>query len=203
VPRYPEVTLAILAGGQATRLGGLPKPLLRVQGRAIVDRLLDLAQDLAGALIVANAPALYLDRGVRVVADHFRDRGPTAGLHAALLAAGTEWVLLLAGDMPFVQPAAVKLLADAREPTDMWVSFARDGRMEPLPGLYRKGLLPVLEARLGSGQPSFPDIVRGQPGRQVDFGALARVDPGLRTLLGVNTPEQAAQLGVVFNDPMP
>jgi len=193
---HPDVTLVILAGGRATRMGGAPKPLMRLGGRTFVDRLLDLRPVVGGALIVANDPSGYAEYRVPVIPDVFAGRGPTAGLHAALTTVTTEWVLLTGGDMPFVHEAALDLLADARHPDDAWVCFEREGRFEPLPALYRKTLLPTLERRLSAGEPSFRDIVAAAPGRRLTAEAtLGRVDPYLRALRGVNTPEEAKEVG--------
>src|SRR2546425_7096213 len=49
---------AVLAGGAASRYGGVPKGLLAVGGRRILDRVVESVQAVTGALplLIANAP---------------------------------------------------------------------------------------------------------------------------------------------------
>jgi len=190
-----DLTLAILAGGQGTRMGGLPKPLMRLEGRTFLERLLELRSRVADTLIVANAPSLYEQFGVRIVGDLLRDRGAPGGLHAALHAARTPWVLLVAGDMPRVRPQAIDLLVRHSRRGTEWVCFERDDRLEPMPGLYARSLLPVLDERLKPGAPSFRALLQGVEGVRVPASALQEVDPDLHSLEGVNTPGDARRIG--------
>lgn len=106
-------TGVVLAGGAASRYGGLPKGLERVAGRRIIDRVADALRDVTDdLLLVANDPAAadWLP-GIRVQQDLVPNAGGLGGIHAALHAARTP-VLIVAWDMPFV-PAA--LLARLRE----------------------------------------------------------------------------------------
>ena len=194
---HPDLTLAILAGGQGRRMGGLAKPLMILEGRTFLEHLLGLRSQVAEVLLVANDRAPWARFGVRVVPDRIADRGAPGGLHAALSAATTGWVLLVAGDMPFVHAGAVDLLAaQAGEGVD-WTCFERDGRLEPMPGLYRVGLRERFERRLSDEQPSFRALLEGGPGIRIPSSVLARIDPELRALTGVNTPEEAARIGAV------
>src|SRR5688572_18613960 len=113
-PEYPDVTLAIIAGGLGRRLSGVPKGLLEVEGRTVLERLLSLAPRFGDMLLVANAPERYARFGLRTVADVVQDKGAPGGVHAALVAARTPWVVAVACDMPFVTPGVLRALLDAR-----------------------------------------------------------------------------------------
>jgi len=81
------VAAAIIAGGAATRLGGLSKSSLVVDGRSIAERLLEALRATFGrVLVVANDPAPWSGLGVEVTADLRPGAGPLAGVHAALAA---------------------------------------------------------------------------------------------------------------------
>ena len=192
---HPDLTLAILAGGRGRRMGGIAKPLMRLDGRSFLERLLELRSQVGDAIIVANDPSPYAPFDVRVVSDRIADRGAPGGLHAALSTASTGWVLLVAGDMPFVHAQAIDFLVRHIANDVEWVCFERDGRLEPMPGLYRVGLRDRFELRLAEGQPSFRAVLEGVPGVRISSRALAEVDPALRALTGVNTPEEAARIG--------
>ena len=68
------VSLAIVAGGSATRLGGVCKPLLRVRGRTVLERLLAL-RTLADEVLLVSADPRLPDAGLRRVEDVLPGRG--------------------------------------------------------------------------------------------------------------------------------
>jgi len=144
----PDVTLGILAGGKGTRLGGVAKGLITVQGRPVLARLLELRGLAAEVLLVADDPTPYAAFGLRAVPDVERGRGAPGGVVSALLAATTPWVLVTACDMPFVTTGAAERLLAAAEGAEV-VVFRRAGQLEPLFGLYRASLGVGWRARLG------------------------------------------------------
>src|SRR5436305_1449067 len=99
-------SLAILAGGHATRFGGRDKSALVVGGATILDRqLAELGPLTNDIMIVARAGVrVTAPRGARVreIADIVPGSGPLGGIHAALSGARTDAVLVIACDMPYV-----------------------------------------------------------------------------------------------------
>jgi molybdopterin-guanine dinucleotide biosynthesis protein A len=97
----------ILAGGQATRLGGVDKPLLPLGGRPIIEHLLDRLRPQAGpiALSANGDPARYAHLGLPVLADDVTGRGPLGGVLRGLAWAdslGATALLTVPGDTPFI-----------------------------------------------------------------------------------------------------
>ena len=180
-----------MAGGAASRYGGLPKGLERVGGIRIIDRvagaLAEVADDL---LLVANDPEgpTWLP-GVRTGADLVPNAGGLGGIHAALHHANTA-VLVVAWDMPFVPAALLRRLRELGEAADVAVpeSGSRRG-VEPLCAFYAPSCLPAIDRSLAEG-----DL------RVVGFHAHVRVarlpadevsafgDPEL-LFMNVNTPD--------------
>src|SRR5215211_755209 len=106
-----EISAAILAGGRARRLGGADKAALAIGGARIIDRQLAALSAVADDVrIVANDRDRYAGLGVRVIPDALPGRGPLGGLHAALLDAAHDRVLVLACDLPFVTAALLERL---------------------------------------------------------------------------------------------
>jgi molybdenum cofactor guanylyltransferase len=193
--READVSLAILAGGRARRLGGIPKGLLLRDGRPVLEHLLALAPRFADTFLVTAEAAPYQGFGVRWVADVLPGHGAPGGVHAALVQAHTPWVLAVAADMPFVTLAVVeRLLAAGREGVDA-VGFLVAGRLEPLLALYRTALAPSWGAALARN-PSFPDLWQTVRACLLPEEVLREVDPLCRAVLSVNTPEEARALAV-------
>ena len=204
-----HITLGLVAGGQARRLGGHPKGVLEVHGRPVVAWLLDLAEGFSGVLLGANDPAPYAAFGLDAVADVTPGKGAPGGVVSLLLAAKTPWVLCVACDMPFVRRAHVEALrARAGDDVDVVVAarLRPDGErgaerpgpgappaprasgegapsMEPLLGLYRASLGAAWHPRLAA-DPSLRALVASARWTAVTLEASA--------LDGLNTPAELA-----------
>lgn len=94
------VTLGILAGGRATRLGGRDKAWLERGGVPQVLRIARRFPDVARVLVSANAGAAdYARHGLEAVADRVAGAGPLGGLEALAHACGSDWLLTLPVDL--------------------------------------------------------------------------------------------------------
>jgi acetylornithine deacetylase/succinyl-diaminopimelate desuccinylase-like protein/molybdopterin-guanine dinucleotide biosynthesis protein A len=195
-PQIPGCTGAIIAGGRATRMGGVAKGLFRSGGVPLAARSVALFRDLFGAaLVVANDPAPYVDLGAPVVADRLPDRGAPGGLHAALAAAETEWVFAAGCDMPGLAAPNIAFLAERRAGADAVLVRFR-GHLEPLHAFWSRRCLPVLERLLREGEPSMRDLAAAVSTRVVEEEEWREVDPDGRAFENINTPEDATRLGL-------
>jgi molybdopterin-guanine dinucleotide biosynthesis protein A len=101
-------TACVLAGGRGRRMRGLDKLYLEHDGERLLSRIArQLATRYSDLLAVSSKPEAFTGLGFRVVPDVIKDSGPLGGLYADLLAAKSEWVYLLACDMPFFSGAWV------------------------------------------------------------------------------------------------
>lgn len=194
-----SVALAILAGGKGERLGGVPKGLLRREGRTLIEAQLELGAGFDEALVVANDPEPYREWG-RIVPDLLPGRGAPGGLHAALAHARSEWVLVLACDMPFVTSEVLEQLLEGQGPQIDVVAYQVDGSLQPLPSLWRRAIAPEV-GRLLEGQPSLRALCEAFRLQRIEGEALGRIDPGRRAVLSVNRPEDLEEQGVGWPEP--
>jgi molybdenum cofactor guanylyltransferase len=165
-------TGAIIAGGRATRFGGLAKGLERVGGSRIIDRVASALGEACDAVIlVANdAAAATWIPGTRVVADVRPNSGALGGVHAALTNAGGP-VLVLPWDAPFVPGALLCALRAAGDVDGVHAAVAASGSrwgFEPLCAWYHPECRAAIERHLDAG-----DLRAG--GWQDDINAV-RVD---------------------------
>ena len=96
-----DITLGILAGGRATRLGGLDKAWLERDGVPQVLRIARrFAPQAASVLVSANCDLeRYRARELPVVSDSRPDAGPLGGLEALAHGCRTSWLLTLPVDL--------------------------------------------------------------------------------------------------------
>lgn len=151
-----NITGVILAGGRGRRMGGVDKGLQDLQGRPMVQWVLErLAPQVASVLINANQnlPA-YAGFGCPVLPDRIPDfAGPLAGLHAALTQAATPLVVTVPCDSPFLPADLVQRLHAALVADKAELAVARAaGRTHRAFCLARRELLPKLEAFLAAGE---------------------------------------------------
>lgn len=146
------VTLGILAGGRASRLGGRDKAWLQ---RAGVPQVIRLAQrfeaECGRVLVSANANLeRYAERDLAVVVDQVSGIGPIGGLHALADACTTPWLLTLPVDVIGTNEYLLRTLVMAGESGA--VAEDDDG-LQPLVALYRvTSLRAAIEAALAAGE---------------------------------------------------
>jgi molybdopterin-guanine dinucleotide biosynthesis protein A len=164
------ITGVVLAGGQGRRMGGVDKGLVVLDGRPLVAWVLDRLAPQVGALVInANQNVeRYASFGHPVVPDAVSGfAGPLAGLHAALTAAATDWIVTAPCDSPFLPVDLVARLARAAASSDATLAVARTfDQPHPVFALVRRSVRPHLEAFLAAG------------GRKIDawYASLAVVE---------------------------
>ena len=201
VPVVDGVTsfaLTINAGGQSRRMGRnkalLPVPPDDLPLLALLlARLADLEP--AQVAVISDDPPVARVAAAHGAATTLRDaypgQGPLSGI-ATALAAADGWVMFLACDMPLLDPAVLAfLLSQAEDGWDAVVPHV-GGRFQTMHALYHRRCLPAVEAAMVRGDRralAFYDAVRV---RTVDETTYRRVDPALRSLVNVNTPDEWA-----------
>ena len=183
---------AILAGGQARRLGGRDKSQMLVGGRTILARQLDVLREVADRIvIVSNDPSRYANTGVPAVADVLPGTGSLGGIYTALTVA-TGRVLVMACDMPFLTASFLALLWDAGGQADIAVPRAEDG-YHPLCACYAQACVAPLRRRLEAGTLKVVDLLNDVRVREIGPAEIAAFDPDGLLLLNVNTPGDLAR----------
>jgi molybdopterin-guanine dinucleotide biosynthesis protein A len=187
-----SVAAAIIAGGKAQRLGGQPKGLITIGGRRIVDRQLEALRAVFDRVfLVANDPAPWSDLPVAIVPDRVPGAGPLAGLDAALAAVDSA-VVCVAGDMPFLDPRALALLRD--HPPAQAVVPRVGGRPDPLFARYDPSCAPVIARALAEGRLKTIALLDELAVAYLEESILRGIDPDLRFLTNINTPEDLVRL---------
>ena len=145
----PGIPGVVLAGGLARRMGGGDKPMRRIGGRTILERVIArLTPQCDGLILNANGdPARFADFGLPVIPDSVADfPGPLAGILAGLDWAASHrrdvsFVLSAAADCPFLPRDLVARLHRARVEQDAQLAVAAsDGQSHPVIGLWSVAL---------------------------------------------------------------
>src|SRR5688572_15627540 len=138
-------TLAILAGGQGARMG-TPKALLEIDGKPILQRLLDRLKWPGQTLLVTGPgvehPPAY-DRFSAEVVDPIAGQGPLRGIVTALEAATTGIVVVSTVDMPNITREQLDWMIAKFEVLESCIALAcrpvLRSEFEPFPCVLRPG----------------------------------------------------------------
>lgn len=188
-----RVSAAIMAGGKSRRMGRDKAWLDLGDGRPIVRRVIDVASEVADEVFLVANDAHFDSLGLRVVPDRFPEGGVLGGIATGIGAAAHERVLVVACDMPFVRPDVLRLLVDRSEGWDAVVPRVGE-EYETLHALYTKACLPTIERALAAGKMRVISFFGDVRLRIVDEGELRVLDPDLRSVTNVNTPEELAAI---------
>lgn len=179
----PRFAGAVLAGGRSTRFGS-DKCGFAYRGRPLIDHALDALADAEERWIVGGPRR---ERpGVGWVEDEPPGRGALAGVRAALAVTRSDWLALVACDMPFVRPALWPILLRGAGDALLVMPEGPDG-LQPLAAMYHRDLAPAIERGFAAGRRS-PRAFLAEHGRVVPWSELAPELPP-DTFLNANRPE--------------
>ncbi len=185
----------ILAGGRSTRMGR-DKALLSLPDNANVTFVEHLAALLTVQcsevlLVVRDSvqATLYEHLKVPIGKDQIPDVGPLMGLYTGLNAIQASHALVVAVDMPFVQPEMVSFLLSQRLSENSLLVPVVNEIPQVLFAIYPRNILPLIKERLDAGRRdprSLLDVVAVQ---YIEETQLREIDPQLRSFVNVNTPK--------------
>jgi molybdenum cofactor guanylyltransferase len=197
VKRYEQVSAFILCGGTSSRMGE-PKGLLKFGEQPLILRIAGLVEPMVSAVTVVGLPQCYAGLGLRVVEDaNFgipdekgKTAGPLSGIASSLSSTPTDWNLILACDLPYLNAGWLDwLLARAMASSCQIVMPRTAGGLEPLAAVYRRECAePIIEA-LRRGVRKVSDTLEQFRIEFVTESDWAHIDAAGRVLYNMNTPE--------------
>ena len=196
----------VLAGGRSSRLGGIDKTALTIDGTSLAARVVGAVSGARAVAYVSSAPAprwVLAERRIRVAAEDPPWSGPVAAIEAGLEGLADRpqrFTVVLAGDLVGAAPAVEHLLARVVDAVDGVVGVDPHGFSQPLLAVYRTGALRGAVAEVLATTRSSSPV----DGKGASMGAvLARLRLRGVALRGswcadVDTPADAARHGVVL-----
>jgi len=184
-------SVIILAGGFGRRLGR-DKATTEAGGRPLLHWSALAAAQVTNDIVVARRPDQQFPplSGVdwREIVDHRHDRGPLAGLEAALPEIEHDLAVAVACDMPFLNPDLLRAVAEAC--SDVAIAMPRiDGVAQPLLAAYRPSIVPQATGLLDEGDGRIRALLPLVEHRILDIEELQVHDPELESFTNVNQQE--------------
>ncbi|HAG83305.1 MAG TPA: molybdenum cofactor guanylyltransferase [Cyanobacteria bacterium UBA12227] len=183
----------ILAGGQSSRMGQ-DKALIRVQGVPLLQRVCEIALSCTHEVFVITPwPERYQDiipESCQIIREilwlrETQPHGPLLAFAQGLAQIKTDWVLLLACDLPQLQVDILQNWGNELETTspDAIALLPRHPKgWEPLCGFYRRQCLPLLAQFINQGGRSFQQWLAQHQVQELSL-------PNTQILFNCNTPD--------------
>lgn len=186
-----QFSLAIIAGGKSRRMGR-DKAFIELGGKTLIERVLERGAKLSPAetILVTNQPAQYAHLGLPMYRDILPDKGSLGGIYTALLQASSQFVLVLACDMPFINPGLLRfMIAQADEDVDI-VAPRVAGYPQGLHAIYSKSCIAPIARQLAANRLKIIRFYDQMRVRYLDEADYAEFDSDARSFANLNTPEE-------------
>jgi molybdenum cofactor guanylyltransferase len=181
-----SVTGFVLAGGKSSRMGQ-DKAFMQLGGRTLLARALELAKAATGSAWIVGSTEKFAAFG-QVAEDIYPGHGPLAGIHTALTSTQSDLNLILAVDMPFLQPAFLSyLVAQARDSTAAVVVPEIGGCLQPLCAVYRREFAAAAERSLAADKNKVERLFTEVPTRVIKREELERNEFSEEMFRNLNT----------------
>ena len=192
---WPAVSVVVLAGGKSSRLGA-DKALLLLDGQPLIARTVQQLSTLSDDLIVVtNTPKRFEPLGLaaRLVTDERPDEGSLMGIYSGLKAARHRHALVVACDMPFLNPPLLRYMLSMTPGYDVVIPRLA-GMLEPLHAVYGRTCLPWIVSLLNEGRRKIVAFLPYVKVRYVEEHEIDRFDPLHLSFVNINTPQDWEQV---------
>lgn len=198
----PDVTGIILAGGGASRLGR-DKAFETLQNRRIIDRVAEVISQVCQDVLIVTSENRYqyfAKAGLpyTIITDDPPEKAAIGGLYTGIRNMKTLYGMVVACDMPFLNGALLRYMANAIEGYDAVVPKV-NGLLEPLHAVYSRTCLHALKTLLGAGRLGLSEIFKLVNVRFIGGDELNRFDPLHLSYFNVNTEADLIEANFILN----
>lgn len=145
-----EVNGYILAGGKSSRMG-MDKGLMLLNGKAVVQQMIEQIQPAVANLVIVSGNASYQQFGLEVIGDLKLSIGPAGGIHSALSHTDKNHNFIVSCDMPFITTNGVRYIIESSGQSQITLP-EHEKTIEPLFGVYSKECLAKWESLILGGE---------------------------------------------------
>ncbi len=193
-----SLSAIVLAGGKSSRMGR-DKASIQLEGIPLLRRVCEAARGCASPVyVVTFSPERYRDilpESCQIVREvplpgETEPHGPLVGFAQGLVAVETDWVLLLACDLPQLSAEVLRQWARELEavPKEAIALLPKQAKgWEPLCGFYRCQCLPLLTEFINGGGRSFQRWLAQHPVQELPVSDR-------NMLFNCNTPTDLEEL---------
>jgi molybdopterin-guanine dinucleotide biosynthesis protein A len=184
-----DIGYIILAGGKSKRLGR-NKINEVIGGITLLNRVINVLSAFNGEIILVTAkdssmPDTFTYTKISKVQDLYPGKGMIGGIITGLAASKNFYNLVVAADMPFLNPALIHYMISNAKGNDL-VAYKNQNDLEPLHAIYTKNCLPILEEIMLEDRRIF-ELLGQVKVRYLSSAEINQYDPKKISFFNVNT----------------
>jgi molybdopterin-guanine dinucleotide biosynthesis protein A len=194
------VTSIVLAGGGSSRLGG-NKALKIVGGKSLLQRVVERVMLISDQILVigsAYQPGFPADSRIEYREDLYPGKGPLGGIYTGLLASKSDYNLVVACDLPFLNVELLRYLIKLSPGFDAVVP--RVGKVQPLHAVYSKNCVDVMKVHVEHNRLKISWFLDDMNVRYIEQDECQIFDPQLLTFFNVNSQADLARANKLAED---
>ena len=187
-----DITCVVLAGGKGLRLGR-DKVQETIGTDNLLQRVLSQLTAFNRDIVIVTTgekslPQIHGYQRSRIVTDIYPGKGALGGIYTGLVESNSQYNLVVACDMPFLNQALLSYMMELSAGFDLVVP--RLGKMvEPLHAVYALGCLPAIEALMQQDNLGVNQLLGLVKVRYVEAEEVDRFDPQHLSFFNINTKE--------------
>ncbi|MFZ0803476.1 MAG: molybdenum cofactor guanylyltransferase [Terriglobales bacterium] len=184
-----DLTAFVLAGGKSTRMGR-NKAFLAWEDGTLLSHAMKLAAAVTSNAYIVGDSTKFASYGT-VIEDIYPDHGPLGGIHAALLSTRTDLNLMLAVDLPLIDPQFLQFMVGLARNSDAAVTVPyAEGVSQPLCAVYRRQFSQPAEQALQAGRNKIDALFAKVKTRAIESDEFTRAGFSPAMFRNLNTPEE-------------
>ncbi len=180
----------VLAGGKGQRLGR--SKLSEIVGnRPLIQRVVDVLGLVSDQVLIVIArgqsePIISSPVETRITTDLYPGKSALGGIYTGLVSSSSLRNLVVAADMPFLNPSLLSYLMSLSAGFDV-VMPALKGEIEPLHAIYSRDCLQPIQDQLEEGRLRIRDLLQRVRVRYVEGDEIEGFDPKHLSFFNINT----------------
>ena len=179
---------------------GRDKAFVELGGKTLIERVIQMSAALGQAetILITNRPDDYAHLNLPMFGDALPGKGSLGGIYTALVEAKSEFVLVLACDMPFISTDLLRfMISQADDRHDIVVPRVQ-GYPQGLHAIYRKTCIMPIREQLEADRLKIIRFYGKMRVRYLDESEYVAFDPDGRCFSNLNTPAELEEARRVF-----
>ena len=180
----------ILAGGRGQRFGK-EKYLILLNNQSLLERVMTSIESICNEILVVTSRELYHEISgknlkAKIIVDALPGKAAMGGLYTGLTFSNTNYALVVASDMPFLNSRLMQYMIDKIDGFDAVVPRINNF-IEPLHAIYSKNCIENIKKLMDNGNLSLAKLLQTINTKYISNEEIELFDPCHLSFFNINT----------------
>jgi len=184
---------------------GRCKALETICGKSLLERVIERLKPVSSQILIVTSQeqsALPASCETEVVVDVYPGKGPLGGIYTGLLASESQYSIVVACDMPFLNVELLHYMAEFSQGFDAVIPRKGKGKIEPLHAIYSRNCLTTIKTELEHNHLKIYQALGRLHVRYIERAECQRFDPQLLSFFNTNFPSDLKQATGIATCPL-